>query len=152
MQIKRYRAAGGVVVQQGLVSGLDPQQVFVLVLDRPSRGEVRLPKGHIDPGESDETAALRETTEEAGYADLAVLADLGQQQVEYDYKDVHYVREERYFLMQLRSAQCMPQSAEDAAQFRVRWVRADEVIAQLTFEAEKRWAERALSAFEQSTH
>lgn len=152
MQIKRYRAAGGVVVQQGLVPDLDPQQVYVLVLDRPSRDEVRLPKGHIDPGESDETAALRETTEEAGYADLAVLADLGHQQVEYDYKGVHYVREERYFLMQLRSARCLPQSVEDVAQFQVRWVPADEVIAQLTFEAEKRWAERALSAFGQSTH
>ena len=41
MPKKRYLAAGGVVIHDGRM----------LVLDRPSRGEVRLPKGHIEGGE-----------------------------------------------------------------------------------------------------
>lgn len=148
MEIKRYRAAGGVVVQQGIVPGLDSEEVYVLVLDRPIRNEVRLPKGHIEAGESDEVAALRETVEEAGYVDLTVLADLGHQLVSYDYQETHYIREEHYFLMQLRSKAQHPQTEEDAAQFLVRWVHVDDAILQLTFDAEKRWMTRAQLALQ----
>ena len=49
----------------------------LLVLERPARGEVRLPKGHVEPGEAPREAALREVREEAGYADLEIVADLG---------------------------------------------------------------------------
>ena len=85
MEVRQYRAAGGVVLQQGVVPDLDPRQPYLLVLDRPSRNEVRLPKGHIDHGESAAEAALRETVEEAGYTDLEIVADLGEQIVEFDY-------------------------------------------------------------------
>lgn len=148
MEIKQYRAAGGVVVQQGIVPGLDSEQIYALVLDRPMRNETRLPKGHIEVGESDETAALRETIEEAGFADLKVLADLGDQVVAYVYKDNHYLREERYFLMQLCSNTQQPQTEEDAAQFRVRWLSIEDAILQLTFDAEKRWMQRAQLALQ----
>ena len=73
----RYAAAGGVVVQRDVLQGLPAAETHLLLLDRPRRAEVRLPKGHIDPGESAEEAALRETCEESGYCDLDVLADLG---------------------------------------------------------------------------
>ncbi|MBI1293595.1 NUDIX domain-containing protein [bacterium] len=148
METKRYRAAGGVVVQQGIVPGLESKQIYVLVLDRPVRNEVRLPKGHIESGESDETAALRETVEEAGFVDLKVLADLGDQIVAYDHKDTHYIREERYFLMQLCSNAQRPQTEEDAAQFHVRWVCFADAILQLTFNAEKLWMQRAQLALQ----
>ena len=62
-----YRSAGGVVYADGRI----------LLLDRPTRGEIRLPKGHIERDESDEDAALREVTEETGYACLEIVADLG---------------------------------------------------------------------------
>lgn len=148
MQTKRYRAAGGVVVQQGIVPGLDAQQIYTLVLERPVRNEVRLPKGHVEDGESDESAAQRETVEEAGFCDLIVLADLGDQQVEYDYKGIHYIRDERYFLLKLCSNAQQPQTAEDAAQFHVRWVSVEDAIVQLTFDAEKLWMKRAQFALE----
>jgi len=89
--IVRYVAAGGVVVHESRV----------LVLFRSNRSEVRLPKGHVEPGEEIEAAALRETREESGYADLTVKADLGTQVVEFDYNGRHVVRTERYFLMTL---------------------------------------------------
>ncbi|NLF02028.1 MAG: NUDIX domain-containing protein, partial [Anaerolineales bacterium] len=134
---RRYDAAGGVVVRAGLV----------LVLRRPGRGEVRLPKGHIDPGESAPEAALRETQEESGYGSAAIVADLGEQIVRFGYKGRRVVRSERYFLMTLDTA---GQSAQQAGeeQFEPQWTTWDDAIGVLTFEPEREWVRRGREAWQ----
>lgn len=140
MATRRYRSAGGVVVHEGAV----------LVLDRPSRDEVRLPKGHIEDGEAPEAAALRETGEEAGYDDLEIVADLGSQVVEFDYKGHHYIRNEHYFLMHLRTDRQCERDAKDNAQFKVRWAPSHVVMDELTFSAEQDAVGRALDVLADS--
>jgi 8-oxo-dGTP pyrophosphatase MutT (NUDIX family) len=54
------RAAGGVVLRDG------PDGPEVLVVHRVHRADWSLPKGHLDPGETDAAAALREVAEETG--------------------------------------------------------------------------------------
>jgi 8-oxo-dGTP pyrophosphatase MutT (NUDIX family) len=130
-----YHAAGGVVIHRDRM----------LLLDRPHRGEVRLPKGHVEKGESAERAALRETAEESGYADLSIIADLGEQTVEFDHKGEHVTRHERYFLMRLLSERPFPRSVKDAAQFHVLWVALAEAPDLLTYEPEKAMARRAIA-------
>lgn len=147
MGIRQYQAAGGVVIQQGILPDLDPATPYLLLLDRPDRGEVRLPKGHIDPGENVEDTALRETEEEAGFADLAVLADLGSNRVEFDYKENHYIRDEHYFLMALRSPRQSQRPANDAQQFRPLWVELDEAVNRLTFATEQQVVQKAVEAY-----
>ena len=134
MKSTRYLAAGGVVIHAGRM----------LLLDRPSRGEIRLPKGHVDPGESVEETALRETEEESGYADLEIVQDLGRRVVEFEYNGRRVVREEHYFLMRLRSDRQTPRDAKDHAQFEVLWVAAHEAPDQLTYAAEQEVATHAL--------
>ena len=129
--IKRYSAAGGVVVHEGRV----------LVLRRPSRGEIRLPKGHVEPGETLSDAALRETCEESGYAGLILGDDLGEQIVEFAHKGRHYVRTERYFVMALPEKGAQVSNGE--SQFEPDWLTWDEALAALTFEAEREWLRRA---------
>jgi 8-oxo-dGTP pyrophosphatase MutT (NUDIX family) len=129
----RYTAAGGVVVHDGRV----------LVLRRPDWDEVRLPKGHVEPEERVEAAALRETREESGYADLMVVADLGAQVVEFDYGGRHVVRRERYFLMALAIHPDLSIRGEE--QFEPLWLTWDEALAALTFEEEREWVRRARS-------
>lgn len=64
----RTRSAGGIV--------LGDHDTIALV--RHTRGDAwTFPKGHVDPGETDETAARREIMEEAGLSDLEYLDDLG---------------------------------------------------------------------------
>jgi 8-oxo-dGTP pyrophosphatase MutT (NUDIX family) len=126
-----YLAAGGVVVRGD----------GVLVLQRPSRDEVRLPKGHVEPGEDVETTALREVREESGYDGLIVQADLGEQIVEFDYKGKHVVRTERYFLMALEDPETSPSDSEK--QFEPEWLTCQEALQALTFEAEREWVRRA---------
>jgi len=134
---RRYEAAGGVVIHEGAM----------LLLDRPAHGEIRLPKGHIEAGESAVDAALRETEEESGYADLEVVADLGSQVVEFSYKGDDVVRTEHFFLMRLHSDRQAPRSVQDDSQFRPIWLPVEDALLQLTYAAERETARRAIAAF-----
>jgi 8-oxo-dGTP pyrophosphatase MutT (NUDIX family) len=138
MRSKQYQAAGGIVVHEG----------HILLLDRPSRGEIRLPKGHIEPYEAADEAALREVAEESGYCDLEILADLGNQVVEFDYAGAHYVRDEHYFLLALQSDQQAPRNKKDAGQFHVIWVPFARAEEQLTYAAEQAVVRKAVQAFQ----
>lgn len=134
---KNYTAAGGVVIHDGKM----------LLLDRPTRGEIRLPKGHIEAGETPMEAALRETEEESGYADLEVVTDLGSQVVEFVYKGNEVMRVEHYFLMRLRSDWQVPRNAQDHGQFRPLWLPIEDAPSQLTYAAEQETARRAIAAY-----
>jgi 8-oxo-dGTP pyrophosphatase MutT (NUDIX family) len=135
---RRYTAAGGVVA--------DASGRRVLLLLRPQRSgpdrnpEVRLPKGHVEPGESPEQAAIREVREEAGLPTLEIVASLGRQTVEFDWDGRHIIREELYFLMTL-PADAEYHRPED--QFERLWLPWEYAARKLTFEAEREWVRRA---------
>ncbi len=135
-----YLAAGGVVMRDG-----ENGNGMVLVLRRPSCNETRLPKGHVEPGEGVQSAALREVREESGYGDLTVLADLGTQVVKFVHSGRLVVRTERYFLMAL-SDSAPPHGGE--AQFEPAWLPWDQALEALTFEAEREWVRRARACVE----
>jgi ADP-ribose pyrophosphatase YjhB (NUDIX family) len=138
-EIIHYSTAGGVVVHEGKM----------LLLDRPGRQEVRLPKGHIEAGETPEATALRETSEESGYADLSILASLGSQTTEFDHQGTHIVRLEYYYLMRLQSQRQQRRSPKDELQFQPRWVALTQAAELLTYEAEKNVARCALQLLAQ---
>jgi 8-oxo-dGTP pyrophosphatase MutT (NUDIX family) len=135
---RHYTSAGGVVIT---ADGLR-----VLVLRRPGRQgpddrpEVRLPKGHVEAGESLHQAARREVQEEAGLAAAEIVASLGHQRVEFDLEAVHVIRDEHYYLMAV-PAGTLPQGAE--AQFEPLWLSWEDALRQLSFEAEREWLRRA---------
>jgi 8-oxo-dGTP pyrophosphatase MutT (NUDIX family) len=133
-----YHAAGGVVV--------DESRAHVLVLIRPARDEIRLPKGHMEPGESPQETALREVREEAGYADLEILADLGEQMVAFAHEERAILRIEHYYLMEIRSRQEIERPDGDTAQFFTYWATWQEAGQSLTFAAEQEWLQRAQTA------
>jgi 8-oxo-dGTP pyrophosphatase MutT (NUDIX family) len=135
MRAIRYLAAGGVVV--------DDDQVLVLL--RPSRDEIRLPKGHLETGESAAETALREVREESGYADLSIVADLGHQTVEFAYQGNRVIRDERYYLMRLRSTQQIERKSKEH-QFTPAWMDWERAAEELTYAAEREWVRRARDA------
>ncbi|MEX1008029.1 MAG: HAD-IA family hydrolase [Acidimicrobiia bacterium] len=135
----QYAAAGGVVIEGD----------EVLVLRRPERDEIRLPKGHIEANESPADTAVREVGEESGYVDAVVTADLGIQVSEFDaFPDAgpgwHVTRDEHYYRMRLRTGRRRAQSAGDE-KFTPVWLPVEEARAALTFPIERRWLERALT-------
>ena len=137
--VNRYHAAGGVVV--------DPAGK-VLVLLRPSRQEVRLPKGHIEPGEAPWDAARREIAEEAGLPPEALrpLADLGVEPLGFFYEGKFVWRHEHYFLTRWEG-DASPSTAGEA-QFIPAWLPWAEAEEALTYPAEQAWLRRAREAYQ----
>ena len=141
MENVSYVAAGGVIIEEGQM----------LLLDRPSRGEIRLPKGHVDPGETHDETALRETVEETGYADLEIVADLGERLVEFDREGRHYRRTEHYYLLRKNSDYQELRPRKDEEQFRPFWVPMTEAVNLLTYLAEQEVAQHAIETYQQQS-
>lgn len=139
-----YESAGGVILD-------DEGRVLLLERHVPreegSRHEIRLPKGHIDEGETPEEAALRECCEESGYCHLEIVGSLGTHMVRFVFRNRRVRRLEYYFLMRLtndahQAPDVDPESEE--ALFEVRWAETlDEAERLLTYPGEKRFARRA---------
>ncbi len=135
-----YHAAGGVVMRDNGAQ--------ILVLTHAGRNDVRLPKGHIEPGETVEQAAIREVQEETGYADVVIVADLGSlTHTFYDFlKDREVTRTESYYLMRLTSERDYDGVRLDHENFLRRWVTRDEAERLLTYESEREFIRRARRA------
>jgi 8-oxo-dGTP pyrophosphatase MutT (NUDIX family) len=139
--LRTYQSAGGVVIDAA-------GRVLLIERTVDSRHEIRLPKGHIDPGELPEAAAVREVCEETGYCDVEIVRDLGWATVSFETSDAIVARDERYYVMALRSDRHQPPQfqTEHEALFRNRWAASlGEAEALLTFDGESAVIRRARS-------
>jgi len=149
VETKEYRAAGGIVQDEdGRVLLIER----LVMRDGELVHEVRLPKGHVEAGETDVQAALREVCEETGYCGITITRDLGEGNTEFTWSDneVHIRRTEHYYLMRLADPQRddphFDSSHSEEALYRPRWV-ADLAVAEkaLSFESERRFVRRAMN-------
>ncbi|HEY8559321.1 MAG TPA: NUDIX hydrolase [Pyrinomonadaceae bacterium] len=120
-----------------------------IVAVRPSR-RWQLPKGLIDPGETEEQAALREVREEAGI-DCALVQKI--ETVEYWYfaaqkgERVRYHKFVHFYLLEYLAGDVEDHDHEiDEA----RWVPIDEAIDMLAFKSEKDTVKKAKMLIERS--
>ncbi len=118
------RASGGVVVRH---DGLRPR---ILLVHRPRYDDWTIPKGKLDPGETDEECAVREVEEETGLS-----CGLGDELPSITYRDKQgRPKLVRYWLM------AAPTPMGEAADFeandevdRIRWVELSEARALLSY-------------------
>ena len=113
------RAAGGVVVRDGLVA----------LVHRPRYDDWTLPKGKLDNGESFEEAALREVEEETG-----LRARLVRELPPVNYEVRGRPKVVRYWLMEVESDQGFVANDEVDE---VRWVEPAEARALLTYDRDR---------------
>jgi 8-oxo-dGTP pyrophosphatase MutT (NUDIX family) len=106
----------------------------------------RLPKGHVEPGETPEETAVREVREEIGVA-AEIVASLGSVNYTFVEEGIAVAKEVHFFLMEIASGEQSPlDGALDGEMERTYWCPIEHAPARLTFETERRIAERARSA------
>jgi 8-oxo-dGTP diphosphatase len=115
----QVRAAGGVVVRDGLVA----------LVHRPRYDDWSLPKGKLDSGESFEEAALREIAEETG-----LLARLVRELPAVNYEVRGRPKVVRYWLMEVESDPGFVASDEVDE---LRWVEPGEASALLSYDRDR---------------
>ncbi len=114
------RAAGGAVWRRA-----DDGGVEVVLVHRPRYDDWSLPKGKVDPGETDEEAALREVREEA-----SIEARMGPELPTTTYLDRSGKHKRvRYWAMTVAGGDPAGDNEVDEA----RWVPLDEARARLTY-------------------
>lgn len=131
----------------GLVLDTKGRAVLIARHDRRGRLVWSLPKGHIEPGESAEQAALREVREETGVRS-EILAPLGTIDFWFmaDKKRIH--KTVHHFLMRAQSEQLSDADAEVDA---VEWVPLEDVHDRLAHADERQLLAKAEELWDELT-
>jgi 8-oxo-dGTP pyrophosphatase MutT (NUDIX family) len=131
------RSAGGVVVRG--------EQLLAIVPTRRAADGSRvlgLPKGHIDPGESQLQAAIREVREETG-VEVELVSELGEVRYWYSRGGRAVAKSVVFYLFRYLSGD--PADHDDEVED-ARWVELREARRTLTYEGEREMVARALAA------
>ena len=132
-RVKHERSAGGLVLrrERGMYSGL--------LIGRSTPRIWSLPKGHIEPNESIEMAALREVQEETGI-EATIIVKLSDIRYWFYANKMKHSKIVHFFLMRYVNGTPQPQEGEVDE---VSWVKLDEMPEMLTHVNERRLIEIA---------
>lgn len=139
MKLVEDLSSGGVVYRHGkrTVEFLVGEQIDWRTGDR----NVRLPKGHLDPGETPEEAARREVAEETGRRAI-IVETLGEHRYQYDVpseldpSQVDHRVHKRVVFFLMRDDDAHPDGRDDEMST-LHWLDEEQACAQLTFENEQ---------------
>ncbi|OFW79584.1 MAG: hypothetical protein A2Z48_12245 [Actinobacteria bacterium RBG_19FT_COMBO_70_19] len=137
METRREVSAGGVVYRRrrGRVQ-------VVLAARRTRRGDLvwGLPKGEIEPGESPESAAIREVREETGLR-ARIEDPLGQIKYLYVWEGVRVRKAVHFFLMRATGGNV---SEHDEEMEDVRWFPLGDAVGAAAYKGEREVLQRAV--------
>lgn len=123
-------SAGGLVVD---LAGETPRGALIGRVNRHGQLLWSLPKGHIEPGETAEQAAVREVAEETGI-DGEILAELGSIDFWFVVENRRIHKTVRHFLLRATGGQL---SDEDVEVAEVAWVPLPDIAGRLAYPDER---------------
>jgi len=134
---KRAVSAGGVVFRK------TPSGPEVLLL-RHRSGRWMLPKGTVEPGETDEQVALREVMEEAGVQNVRPVADLGEERYRFYWppERAFYDKTVHYYLLEWLGGEDPKPQAEEGFEV-AEWVPIDEALGRVKYRETREILRRA---------
>jgi ADP-ribose pyrophosphatase YjhB (NUDIX family) len=137
-------SAGGLVLEfrQG-----KPHAALIARHDRRGRLIWSLPKGHIEPGETPEAAAIREVEEETGIHGR-ILAPLGVIDFWFMVDERRIHKTVHHFLLEATGGELSDDDAEVVA---VAWVPLAEVTERLRYRDERKLMARALDLIDEAS-
>ena len=136
-------SAGGLVVD---TSADAPRAALIGRFDRRGRLVWSLPKGHVEPGETAEDAAVREVEEETGIKGR-VIAPLGTIDFWFVADDRRIHKTVHHFLLERASGEL---SDDDIEVVEVAWVPLHEVNGRLAYADERALVDRAADLLAES--
>jgi 8-oxo-dGTP pyrophosphatase MutT (NUDIX family) len=122
--VRDETSAGGVVFR---IDGGLP--LYLLIRD--SYQNWGFPKGHLEPGEIPETAALREVSEETGLSDLSVRGAIETIDWFFRFRGQLIHKFCHFFLMETRESSTLPQRAEGITA--CRWSRYEDATSLVSY-------------------
>jgi 8-oxo-dGTP pyrophosphatase MutT (NUDIX family) len=136
-------SAGGFVV-----SKTDSSMVALMArFNRGGKLEWCIPKGHLEPEETKEQAALREVFEETGL-EAEIKEYLGEVSYTFNQKGRHVSKTVHVFLMNQVAGELTMEHDPNHEASELAWVKLDQLITRLSHGSEKRIAQVALELIE----
>ncbi len=125
-----------VVAAGGLVIDGTGAEAKVLVVHRPTHDDWSLPKGHVDPGERLEEAALREVAEETG-VEARIVRSAGTTEHRVRLDDGPASKRVHWFVMRPRGDTDPESRVPDAEVDRATWWTVRSALSDLTYAGER---------------
>ena len=133
MNPERLVSSGGVVFRKS------SSQVFYLLLGFKRRNIWCLPKGLIEPGESEIDAATREVREETGVNSLKLVDKIGVIRYQFGYRDKRFDKTVHFFLFETDQVETTVGTEHDMYS----WLLYDKAILALSYPNERDILEKA---------
>ncbi|MDD4957223.1 MAG: NUDIX domain-containing protein [Candidatus Omnitrophica bacterium] len=138
--MKEHFAAGGVVIKKER-----GRPRVLLIKDR--YGRWTWPKGHLEKGETPETAALREIKEETGLEDITIETFIGRQEYHYILRGekVHKVVD-IYLVRSSARQKLVPQKGEVE---KAEWFWPEEAVSRIEYAGSAELVANGIKAFKE---
>lgn len=139
--MEREFSAGGIVLREAQ----DKLSWEVLLIKNAAMRDKNkaywgFPKGHINPGEKSEAAAIREIKEETGI-EAEIIKKLGDSRYIFTKNGEKVFKVVVYFLVKYLSGELKPQDLEVLD---IKWVEPEEALKLLSFKKDKEMLQKAL--------
>lgn len=132
--MKRENSAGGIVIHEGKVL-----MIKNAALRDPKKAYWGFPKGHIEPGEKSNDAAVREVWEETGIR-VEAMRKLGDSQYVFTRSGEKVFKVVVYYLLKYKYGDLQPQDLEV---LEVKWFDPEEALELLTFKKDQEFLRKA---------